>query len=149
MWKCILWGSVRNCKSTLLLFYVCKYFTNPVMKENSFISLGQESDCLVWIRWNKHKGKVGIYGHLQCPQMPTNAHKIGHFQWRFLCNFMELFAWTVCYGWGSKCSIYSPQFSAHPDCQSLHEIISDCLALECTKNQLWKSNLCSFVTPFF
>jgi hypothetical protein len=53
-------------------------------------------------RWKKHKGKVGICGHLQCPQMSTDAHKIEHFWWRFLCNFMELFAWTVCYGWCSS-----------------------------------------------
>jgi hypothetical protein len=45
---------------------------------------------------------VGISSVHRCPQMPTDAHKIEHFWWRFLCNFMELFAWTVCYGWRSS-----------------------------------------------
>ncbi len=85
-------GVCKKLQSTLLLYYICKCFTNPVMKENSFISLGQESDCMVWIRWQKTpktpdgrstKAKwaspVSTDVH-RCQQMPTKLSiSDGHF----------------------------------------------------------------------
>lgn len=76
-------GVCKKLQSTLLLYYICKCLTNTVMKENSFISLGQESDCMVWIRWQKATktpdgrstkarwASMGISSVHRCQQMPT------------------------------------------------------------------------------